>query len=329
MKKYKGIVMGLAAGLLLLPAFLLTITTDVSGQGDTSGGISISPTRFEFVIEPGENEVATILVENIIDEPILAKAFLNDFEPDGITGSPKLYIDDNAERSANSLRDFVVDVEDTLIEGNETKPVDVFLQVPENAAPGAYYGAIRFQAASPETSEESTGDPQVALNASVAAIVLVEVPGDITERIEVASVAGFLDGKEGSIFTRKPNEVGIEINNLGNGFSKPFGTVAVNGPWGQGEILNYELNDTSPRGNVLPESSRLFLDGLDGVQWPGRYSIVANISHGRGGEILVAKGSFWYLPIWFLLAVLALVAAIVVVARMQYKKYVTKTTRRR
>lgn len=293
-----------------------------------TGGLSISPTRFEFVIERGKAELASIQVKNVTGTEVLARAFLNDFEPDGTTGNPILIVDENQERSSSSLRDFIVGLEDVRIPAGETAVVDLPIQVPENAAPGAYYGAVRFQAAPPDGSA-SQEDAQLSLNASVAAIILVEVPGDITEKIEIESVGAYLNDKKGSLFTKKPTKVGIKIQNLGNGFSKPFGNVTVTGPWGTGEILSYELNNTSPRGNVLPNSARLFLNDLPGVKWPGRYTINANISHGRGGEILSVKASFWYMPLWILITLVVVLAALVTLAWYLYRKYVTKTTRRR
>jgi hypothetical protein len=323
LKKVKGFIIMVAALVVAIPTVAAVAQTPPQQGGS---GLSISPTRFELVIEPGKAELAAIQVKNVTDDVVVARAYLNDFEPDGNTGNPKLIIDENIE-SSTSLREFIVGLTDVTIAPGETVPVDVPIQVPEDAAPGAYYGAVRF-AATPEGGEENQ-NAQLTLNASVAALVLVEVPGNITEKIEIKGVQAFLNDKGGSIFTKKPSQVGIEINNLGNGFSKPFGRVAVNGPWGSGEVHSYELNSTSPKGNVLPASSRLFKDELKGVTWPGRYTIQANISHGRGGEILTASAAFWYLPTWFLIAVLLVLLLVVGSAYFLYKKYVTKSTRRR
>ena len=299
----------------------------VSAQEEQTGGsgLSISPTRFELTIERGSAETAAIQVKNITDDDIIAKAYLNDFEPDGNTGNPKLIIDSN-EQSANSLREFVVGLQDIEIKAGETAVVNVPLQIPENAAPGAYYGAVRFKGV--PIGQAANEDAQLSLNASVAALVLVEVPGDLTEKIEVSSVSAYIDDDPGSLFVRRPNRAGIEIKNLGNGFSKPFGSIRINGPWGVGEVYSYELNDTNPRGNVLPDSSRLFKDDISGVKWPGRYTIAANISHGRGGEVLPVTGSFWYLPIWFLAVVAVVVLLLGGLSYRLFKKHRLRTLKR-
>jgi hypothetical protein len=323
MKKLKVFIVALFSLTVLLP-----VVGSAQETNPGSSGLSISPTRFEFTIERGEADVAEIALKNVSDDNVTARVFLNDFEPDGTTGNPKLLIDDQ-QQSANSLREFVVGITDVDVAAGETVPVQIPIQIPEEAAPGAYYGAIRFVSV-PEGQEEND-DTQLALNASVAALLLVEVPGDLTEKIEINDLSAFVDGNSGSLFTKKPNEIGVTITNQGNGFSKPFGTVKMSGPWGRGEVFNYELNDTSPRGNVLPGATRLFLNGIEdgSISLPGRYSIEANISHGRGGEILTVSSSFWYLPAWFIIASLLVLIGIVGLAYYLYRKYVTKSTRRR
>ncbi len=322
---------------LLVVMFMVMAVLPVSqvlGQSSSNtggSGLSITPTKFEYVIERGKAELASIQVKNVAERPILARIYLNDFEQDGTTGNPKLITDPAQERSASSRRGYILGLEDITIEAGETAVVDVPIQIPEDAAPGAYYGAIRFQSA-PVGSNEIEGDtpPQVSLNASVATLILIEVPGDITERIEVSSISAYLDDQQkGSLFTKKPTKIGVEINNLGNGFSKPFGNIIVTGPWGSGEILNYELNDSSPRGNVLPNSKRLFLEDMNGVKWPGRYTITGNISHGRGGEILTAKASFWYIPSWLIIIVVVIVLALIAGIYFLYRKYASKSWRKK
>lgn len=329
MKFIKSVLVVMFMMLAVLP---LSRAVGQSGSSAGGSGLSITPTKFEYVIERGKAELASIQVKNVSDKPILARVYLNDFEQDGTTGNPKLITDSSQEQSASSIRDFIAtDLEDVTVQPGDTAVFDVPIQIPEDAAPGAYYGAIRFQSA-PVGSDEVEGDkpPQVSLNASVATLILVEVPGDITERIEVSSISAYLNEKQkGSLFTKKPTKVGIEINNLGNGFSKPFGNVTVSGPWGSGEILNYELNDSSPRGNVLPNSKRLFLEDMNGVKWPGRYTITGNISHGRGGEILTAKASFWYIPSWLIILVVVLILALMAGTYFLYRKYVSKSWRKK
>lgn len=191
MKKVKVMMLLVVALFISVGSGLVARAQDSSTRG--ASGLSISPPKFEFTIERGKAELATIQVKNVTDDIVLAKAFLNDFEADGTTGNPKLIVDSKNQEST-SLKEFVVGLDDITIQPGETVEVKVPIQIPEDAAPGAYYGAIRFLGTPPEeTNVDST--TQLSLNASVAAIVLVEVPGDVTEKIEVKNISAYLTTK--------------------------------------------------------------------------------------------------------------------------------------
>jgi hypothetical protein len=283
---------------------LVSFSTQVLSQSgqQTGSGLSISPTRTELRIEPGSSDVVKINLRNVTNGDITAKAFINDFESDNETGEPRIVIDESRE-SATSIRSFLKDVNDIELKEGENKSFDIPVEIPADAAPGAYYGIIRY-AAIPVGSAPSPG--QVSLTASVSTIVLIEVPGDIRQQIQVREVLAYRKGIAGTFFTSKPEEAGVRVLNQGNGFVKPFGTVTVSNPLGK-QVHQYEINDSDPRSNVLPNSGRVFRNELKGVSTPGRYVITANVSFGNGGEVLTARKSFWYLPWWFVLLILVFV----------------------
>jgi hypothetical protein len=187
MKKVKVMMLLVVALFISVGSGLVARAQDSSTRG--ASGLSISPTKFEFTIERGKAELATIQVKNVTDDIVLAKAFLNDFEADGTTGNPKLIVDSKNQEST-SLKEFVVGLDDITIQPGETVEVKVPIQIPEDAAPGAYYGAIRFLGTPPEeTNVDST--TQLSLNASVAAIVKFEAgPMEQSFKFPVDEVGG-------------------------------------------------------------------------------------------------------------------------------------------
>lgn len=292
---------------------------------ETGNGLSITPTKAEFSIEKGKAEVVSIQVKNLTKGKVIAKAFINDFEADEDTGNPKLIIDRSSEVSSSSLASFILGLEDIKLGPEETKEIQLTIQVPEKAVSGAYFGAVRFTSV-PDTDVKN--DAQVSLNASVATILLVEVPGDITQKIQVNNVSVYnASGKASSVFTAIPKQVGVEVKNIGNGFAKPFGKVLVKNMSGK-QVSSYELNDTVPRGNVLPNTTRTFKNDITGIKLPGRYTIEANVSFAKG-EILQAKTSFWYLPVWFIVVIGVLVVALVAAAVYLYRRYISRSVSRR
>ena len=316
----KKVMVGLAtAGLLLVP------TAATRAQQNAGSGLSISPTRTELSIKPGQAGTVSITLKNVTKGTLTAKALVNDFEPDNETGEPRLITDDT-KRSAASIKDFLIGFEDVELTADQEKEINIPVQIPSDAAPGAYYGVIRYQAVPKSTTEQGSG--QVALTASVGSLVLVEVPGNITEKVQVESVKAFLGDKSGSVFTKKPTLVGIQVKNLGNSFAKPFGQVQVLG-MNVKQVYAYELNNSTPRGNILPSSTRVFKDELKGVTSPGRYKITANVSFGRGGEILNYTTTFWYIPTWLLIVLIAVLVALVGSAYYLFRRYNSRAVSRR
>jgi hypothetical protein len=284
-------------------------------QEDTSGsGLSISPTRTELSISPGGANTVKINLRNVSGTDIVAKATVNDFESDDETGEPRLLPESDKQNPA-SIRRFIQNLSDVELKKDEKKDIELEVQVPNDTPPGAYYGAIRYTAV---PVGQRTDPGQVALTASVGTLVLIEVPGDITEQIQILSIRALREGKAGSFFFNQPNEAAVRIKNTGNSFSKPFGRVSVTQSGGK-EVYSYELNDTDPKSNILPNSNRTFKDKLENIKTPGRYSITANISHGKGGEVLTQRVSFWYVPVWLAAVLGAVLLAVLVGAYGLYR----------
>lgn len=335
------ILITILSAILLLSALVVPSLTTAQEQGGS--GLSISPTRTELSLEPGVADKVTVSIKNITSGPIIAKVFVNDFEPDNVSGEPTLVTDPD-RKSAASISSFISNLEDIRLQPDESKDVVVDIAIPTDAAPGGYYGALRFQAVPVEDGETQTVGNEVSLTANLLSLILVEVPGDIEQKVAVNSAKAYLDDNSGTLFTKKPNQIGVQIDNLGNSFIKPFGKVLVKNYSGT-EVFSYELNDVNPRSNVLPNSSRTFLDRLFNVEkktvngqeqqeetspitTPGRYTIEANVSYGNGGDIFTVTSSFWYIPSWLIILVAVTLLVLIVGAYLIFRRYSTRRTRR-
>jgi hypothetical protein len=305
----------LAVGLVLIASVMIGVTT--SAQQDTGGsGLSISPTRTELRIERGKSEEVKLNVRNVTKGAIVAKPFVADFESDNETGEPKL-LTDQTHHGSSSIFSFVKGLNDVPLAPGEDKNLTYTINIPSDAPAGAYYGAITYRAVPANQVGPENG--QVALTANVASLVLVEVPGDITEKIQITNIKALRNGKSGSVFSGAPDKAAITIKNLGNSFAKPFGTVSVTNMSGK-QIHSYEINNSTPRSNILPKTSRTFTDEVKNIKKPGRYTITANISFGSGGEVLTQKVSFWVIPGWLIALIAILLIGIVVGTYTLYRK---------
>ncbi|MDZ7744731.1 MAG: hypothetical protein U5K77_03155 [Candidatus Saccharibacteria bacterium] len=283
----------------------ISLAPAVLAQQQGGSGLSVSPTRTELRIEPGSSSTFTINVRNVTTNSITARPVVNDFYSDDETGQPQIVV--NEEIDVPSIRPFMPELDEITLAEGEDQSVEIVVSVPEDTAPGGYYGVVRYLAV-PEGAP-SQDDGQVSLTASVSSILLVEVPGEIREQVQLRNIEFYRQDIAGTFFTSPPEQVGLHIVNQGNGFEKPFGNVSVSNMFGN-EVHNYEINTGNPRSNVLPESSRTFKNDIEGVSMPGRYIATASVSFGNGGEVLILSDSFWYLPAWFVIGVLVLIILI-------------------
>ena len=312
----------ITAALLSLVAAMLMAVTPFSplakAQTAPSGsGLSISPTVSQLTIKPGASDHVTITLKNVTVDDVVAKGEVDDFTSNNVDGNPKIITNQN-QQTPNSIRKFVSNLDDVPLAKGEQKTVILGIDIPKSAPAGAYYGIIRYRAVPKVLATPGAG--QVALTASVGTIVLITVPGNIREQVQVKGIHVYRGAREGSFFVTPPNKIGIAINNFGNGFERPFGTVEVHDMFNK-TVASYPFNNPKELGNVLPNSSRLFTNNVKGLNKIGRYTVLASVSYGNGSQVLTLKKTFWYVPYWLVIIILLVIAALVFLAVRSYRSY--------
>lgn len=297
------------------------VVAPVLAQTQESGnGFRISPVRSELTIEKGKSEVVTLTLENPADVPTIARAIINDFvASDKENGEPRLILDENTEPPKNSFKALAQPIQDVQLAPRERKEVSVTVQVPDNANAGGYYGAVRF---APVT--DSLGQGNIGLTASVGSIFLVRVPGNLIERLDLLELTAGQNGKAKSFITSGNVSVITRLKNEGDIHVKPFGKLVVKNMFGkvvyEGEFNVGDTEDS--RANILPGSTRKFENAIGDKKLLGRYTIEANLGFSQGsGDLISAKTSFWYLPVWALVVLLVIVVALVGGAYLLYRKF--------
>lgn len=268
-----------------------------SEQGVNGGsGFRVSPTRDDFTAERGTVVTRTVEIRNVTENEQTARAVIDDFSASANeSGAPNLLIGDDAQENyPYSIKPFVLSIEDVLLQPGQKEDVLVTFSIPEDTAPGSYFGLLRFVTLN-ELDEDLVQDIGIALNASVGVVFLIQVPGDTVDLLSLEEISVVKDGSSGSLFSSAPDTVAIRLNNTGNTFQAPFGRVLVKN-WSGDIVYEYELNDSDPRGNVLPDSIRRFENEIEGIGSFGRYTVESNISYGDGGNIITGTVTFWVVP---------------------------------
>lgn len=296
-----------------VPLMLAAITTALTAVGGSayaqqtstySGGnaLKISPVRHDLTIKPGNSQTIDIYVQNLTKTKADLHPIVNDFtvKSGNETGQPDIILDESKSAPTHSLKQFVAPLQDFSLQPNEQKDIKVKVAVPASAAAGGYYGAVRFAPVA------SSSDKNVTLSASVGSLVLVKVPGAIKEQLGIASFDARQNDNAGIFFTNNKNvNAVVRFRNTGDVQEEPFGKILLKDQSGK-VIGAYEVNNTDPRGNVLPDSVRRFDVPLDKLGTFGKFTIEGNFGYGNGGQLLSAKKTFYVVPV--LVIVLAVAA---------------------
>jgi hypothetical protein len=307
--KHKGL-FSFAAAVIVVAGF---VAQTVLAQ--TGNGFQVSPVITEETINPGESITTTIRVYNPTQGDITAKIIVNDFEAAvDESGQPRVIFEVDQVAPANSFRKLVGDLGTVFIKAGGEATVDVPISVPEGSSPGGYYGAVRF-----EPTEVDEGN--VSLTASVGSLFLITVPGDLEEGLQLVEFTAAKKGSNGRFFIGGAEDIQIStrLENTGNIHVKPFGKVQITDRKGN-VVEQYEFNNSEPRSNVLPDSTRKFVDEIEYGNFFGKYTATANLGYGSTGSLITASTTFWVIPVWLAVVAAGLLVAIIVAAFLIYRK---------
>ena len=296
---------------LVMSGYGITVQAqDNSAETGNPGAFLISPVTKEISISPGQTiELSgedAITVRNIRDQNSVAFIAIEDFTADNESGVPRLLAEN--EESPFSIKPFISITDSVQFAPNERVTVPLTISVPADAAPGAYYGLISFR-----TEPELLENQNVLLTATSGPLFLITVTGELDRQFSIEDFGSAQVTEQDTLFNARSFFTGgkigskIRIANTGNTFIKPIGKIQIKNMFGT-VVEELEINQATPRGNILPGTSRDFTNLLSDRFYFGRYTMEANVSIIEdGGTIVPVTASFIVLPLW-IIAVIAIVA---------------------
>jgi hypothetical protein len=280
--------------------------TDDSKSDGAGTGLKISPTRLDLTIKPGETKTVKIQIQNMTGAPVNVRGLVNDFIPGSDeSGQPKIVLDDSEDTPTNSFVTLVSDVTKLELGPGEKGEATVTINAIKTTPSGGYYGAVRFATGNAEGRS-------VALNASVGTIFLIRVPGNLTEKLNVVSFDVTKNGNTGTLFDSGPLSVQTRFRNQGNIHVQPFGKIYIKNFTGN-VVQTIEINETQPRGSVLPDSIRRFDNPIDVNPLFGKFTAEAAFGYGSNSELLTANKTFYVIPIKLISIILVVVGLITLI----------------
>lgn len=293
------------AGFAVVAAFLAGLTVFGEVHAQSANTLKVTPVRTDIEIMPGESKTVPVTISNLTGGDLTVTAIANDFvagpKEDGV---PALILDANEFAPTHSLKRFMTPVPDLLIPAGEGVTVNVIITVPATAQAGGYFGAIRFAPTTPD------GGGQVNMSASVASLILLTVPGDMVEKMELTNFDIKQGDKVGTDFrTANDLTMGLRFENKGNVQLGPFGKISVK----QGDKIVYEadFNTESPRDVVLPDSARKWDVPLKEIGEFGNYTVSATFTYGTTNQTIEVSKSFWVIPQYVIIAAIVLALLII------------------
>lgn len=275
-----------------------------AASAKTANTIKVSPVRTDIQIEPGKSKTIQMTLTNLTTSPITIHPAQNDFVAGDEAGGPALILDEDKEAPTHSLKRFMEPLKDVTIPAKQAKNIQVRINVPANAQAGGYFGAIRF---APTTPDEGG---QVNLAPSVASLILLTVPGDLVESLEMTDFDVQQEGRSNGLFvSSKDIQASVRFKSLGNVQVGPFGKVSVK----QGDRVVYEadFNINNPRDMVLPDSARRWSIPLKDIGDFGRYTVYATFTYGKENKTIEIEKSFWVIPQYVFIIAIVLVIALI------------------
>lgn len=295
------VVVGLVVATLMLSVALAVAT---HAQSSTANTLKVSPVRTDVQIKAGEKGTVKVTVTNVTNQDIVVRPIENDFIQGDESGTPSIILDANEYAPTHSLKRFMTPLADVTIPANESKTVDVVITVPKSAQAGGYFGAIRFAPTTPDSGG------QVNLSASVASLILLTVPGPVTEQLNLTDFSLQQGGKTGGDF-RTPNDlkVAFRFENKGNIQLGPFGKISVT--QGDKVVYDYDFNLETPREVVLPDGARKWEVPLENIGDFGYYTVHATFTYGSKNQSIDVERSFWVIPTAYIIAAIAIIVVLI------------------
>jgi hypothetical protein len=303
-KRYLAATSCMLVTFLLVTLSLCPLTNAATTTSGSGSGLTISPLSTNISMNPGQTQTVPVYIQNVTSSTSTIEVDINDFLSGSLNGKPALLLNGQYAPS-HSLKHFIAPINNLTLGPGQQAQVNVNITIPKGTTGGGYYAAVRF------TPIVVSGGKTITLAASVASLILVRVSGNVIDDLKLASFDIF-QNNNGSpqviFFSNKNLIVGATFNNVGNVQEQPFGKIILKN--GDKEISSYNINTSSPAGNILPSSERIFTINLTNVGIIGRYTLEGNFGYGNNGQFIGGSTTFYVIPLNLVIIVLVVIVLI-------------------
>jgi len=241
---FRKISLKLISFLLILTLFIPFV---VYAQTPEQVGFTISPYSYEYELNPGKEVSGTLRVENVHTENITVSIEPENLVAYGQDGQVAITDDEPTFSIKNWIK---VNKTQELIKPKQFAYFDFKITVPKDADPGSHYGALSVQYVN---NDKVTGGSGASIVQKSSAIILLRVPGDVKEELELVYFQ-----PEKFFYTDPKFKLSALFENKGTVNLKPFGEINIF------DLFGNKIKTIKVAGkNVLPDKKRIFEEEFD------------------------------------------------------------------
>lgn len=331
------------SSILVAVAVLASVIAVPMGAHAASNSLGVNPRR-DYSVKPGQTVNDVLNVSNLNkSEPLTIAIKMLDFEAKSQTGSPDLLLK-RTEPTRWSLKPYIKIPSSQTIPAGQSVDIPISITMPANIGAGSYYSAVHYAVSTGE------GDGNVSLASSSVSLLFVRVPGQARSQLTLENFGAFTptqdftSGAYASFYSAtKPKYISYLLKNLGNVAEEPTGSIEIRNTFGK--IVKVYENANPNKNLVLIDQTRRIDVCLNEVEVkqknkltgneedakecqemslaPGRYTAKMSLLYGENGtssQEINETTTFWYLPVWFIIAVVAGILIIVFLVRSAIHK---------
>ena len=251
-------------------------------------------------LKPGETTQIELRVRNSSNSPITINSEAIDFivGEDGTTPVPLDNLDTSDSRWSLSTW-LTIAPQEQILEPNQTTGLAVVITIPEDALPGGHYAMVAHTPATSgnlDNSGSATG-----VNQRVGTLLYVIVDGPINEAAFIRDF-NFTDFLEFG-----PVPFSFAVENESDVHIRPQMNIDIYNLFGK------KVSSIQPgTKNIFPYESRSFSGEWEQIWGTGPYTAKLTMSFGQQGAVVIARTSFWLLPVKLLIAIITLIGVLII-----------------
>lgn len=300
--------------LLILGAVCLSWANAQKNEEKTSG-LQVSPVRFDWDMNAGEEKTGIINLKNYDDSPRLVTVEIEDFYVTDNTTEAKFFVPNSDHPLiAYDVINWIEVSKNIELAPKEGRDIMFQVKVPESSPTGGYYGAIFFNTKMDENPDNQGS--KIAINQRIGALLVMAVKGK-EPIIRSGEIKNFSATKK--IFWDNPAELFIDMYNSGNLHYKMLGSIDI-------YKFGSKLDNISlvPR-IIYPGKIRKYEETWKFSSWAfGYYTAKVNLFSEDGVIQLSAQTSFWIIPWKTTVAIIILLIIIWLIFKLFSSKFEIK-----